>query len=102
MAGVVEKVGAVGASGAAWLAGLPAEMIVAVVLVTSAVAMLGRWLLAREATRREAVRWTGAVEVYKAGGDGAAVARGLAAQDHPPEQSSNLAPPDQAPRAPAS
>ncbi len=46
-------------------------------LAVQLIAVLEKLLLAREASRRDAVAWKGAVELSKAGGDGAAVARAL-------------------------
>lgn len=80
MTDVVKRVGAVGAGGVGWLAGLPPGVVVCLVLA----ALLVQYMVAREATHRETIRWNGAAQVYKAGGDGAAVARGLHGRDADP------------------
>lgn len=77
MEDAAEKVTAAGAGAAGWLAGLPAGLIVVVVVSAAVITMCGRWALAREETRRERIRWAGAAEVYRSGGDGANVASGL-------------------------
>ncbi len=74
---VVSKVGAAGAGVASWAVGLPTVVVVLVVLGPMVLPPLRDWLLAREQTRREVAAWEGAVNVYRADGDGAAVARGL-------------------------
>jgi hypothetical protein len=77
-----EAAAGVGAGGLGWLVGLPPYLMAAVVLGIAVTAALGRWLLAREATRQERVRWVGALEIYEAGGDGAAVARAMRSCSH--------------------
>lgn len=84
MGHVTSQAVGVGAGGLGAVAGLPPHLMAGLVLGLALVAGLGRWLLAREATKRERVRWIGAVEVYEAGGDAAAVARAMRPCRHLP------------------
>jgi hypothetical protein len=70
-------VAAAGSDVAAAVATLPAGAVVLLGVVMAVSGVAGRYLLARERTRRLEVGMAGAANVYKAGGDGAAVARGL-------------------------
>ncbi len=73
----VQRFSAVGVLGIGWIAeALPADAVV-IGLAVQLIMVLEKLLLAREASRRDAVAWKGAVEVSKAGGDCAAVARAL-------------------------
>lgn len=76
---------AVGVLGIGWIAGaLPADAVV-IGLAVQLITVLEKLLLAREASRRDAVAWKGAVELSKAGGDGAAVARALRKRSAEPD-----------------
>lgn len=78
MTEIVKAVGAGGVGGlVGWLTTLPAGVVVCLIVAV----LIVQYALARETTRREAIRWQGAARVYRVGGDGAAVARGLRGSD---------------------
>lgn len=82
---MTEVLGKATAAGGAGLLAVLTELPTAVVVCLIVGGLLLPYALAWEQTRREAVGWRGATEVYRAGGDGAAVARGLRGQDPEPE-----------------
>ena len=77
MSDVFAGLGALGAGGVGWLASLRPGVAVAVVAVLVLGGIAVRYLEAHERTRLARVGWEGAVAVYRAKGDGAAVARAV-------------------------
>jgi hypothetical protein len=71
------RMAASGSGTAAAVATLPPVAVVFLGLIAAIAAFASRYMLAREQTRRLEVGMIGAAKVYEAGGDGAAVARGL-------------------------